>query len=45
MVCVWLRVLLCLCVCFDLGVRFVSDVLCDVCMVCVVRVCVRACGG
>ena len=35
----------CVCVCFDLGVRFVSDVLCDVCVVCVVRVCVCACGG
>ena len=45
MVCVWLCVLLNLSVCFDLGVRLASYVLCGVCVVCVVRVCVCACGG
>ena len=32
-------------VCVSICVCFVSDVLCDVFMVCVVRVCVCACGG
>ena len=35
------RVFCCVCVCFDLGVRVVSDVLCDVCGMC--RACLCLC--
>ena len=41
--CVFGRVFCCVCVCASMCA--VSDVLCDVCTVCVVRVCVCACGG
>ena len=41
--CVVRCVFCCACVCFYVCV--VSDVLCDVCVVCVVRVSVCACGG
>ena len=43
MVCFWLCDLMCSYVFLSMCV--VSGVLCDVCMVCAVRVCVFACGG
>ena len=43
MICLWLCVLMCSCVFPSMCV--VSGVLCDVCMVCAMRVCDFPCGG